>query len=352
MNPSSLIRYLIVLLQALLLLVVTVHAPLHGEMTIKSAPAIVMCGLAVMLLGAPAAALRASFFIGSVAIVDMGALVATTHMSGYLTMSISLGYLFTLLITAHGLPTRHVFGMALLLSFAYGFSIWRVGDAMGEQVLLIPTLFMMAAVFGGKAELTEMERRRLVEEKDKERLDTMSDALTGLPNRAQFIERVWRSVRCAQHNPDFLFAVLFVDLDGFKPINDRLGHKAGDLVLAETAKRLQACLRKGDVVGRYGGDEFILLVDHIAAKADAIRIAERILTKVKAPILVGEGVQVGASIGIAASTNLHERPEDLIRDADLAMYQAKGLGKGRYELSDQIRDTKIKYKLAMDDHAS
>jgi diguanylate cyclase len=104
------------------------------------------------------------------------------------------------------------------------------------------------------------------------------------------------------------------------------------------AKRFQACMRKGDTVGRYGGDEFTLLVNHVTGDADAIRVAERVLTKLKEPIDVGEPVMVGASIGIALSNNLHERSEDLIRDADGAMYRAKAKGKNQYIFSDQALD--------------
>ena len=166
----------------------------------------------------------------------------------------------------------------------------------------------------------------------------MSDALTGLPSRAQFIERVTRSIECARQNGDFQFAVLFIDLDGFKPINDKLGHKAGDAVLQQTAKRLQACLRRGDSIGRYGGDEFTLLINNVSGPYDTTRVAERVLKKLKEPINVGKDVYVGASIGIALSTNLHERAEDLIRDADSAMYRAKGEGKNRFVISDQSLD--------------
>ena len=166
----------------------------------------------------------------------------------------------------------------------------------------------------------------------------MTDALTGLPNRAQFLEQVARAIQCGRADRDIQFAILFIDLDGFKPINDRLGHKAGDAVLRHTAKRFQACMRKGDIVGRYGGDEFTLLVHHVTGPADAIRVAERVLAKLKEPIDVGEPVMVGASIGIALSTNLHERPEDMIRDADGAMYRAKAQGKNQYVVSDQARD--------------
>ena len=165
-----------------------------------------------------------------------------------------------------------------------------------------------------------------------------ADALTGLPNRTQFIEHVWRSIKAAQNN-NILFAILFIDLDGFKPINDGLGHKAGDAVLVEIGRRLRGCLRGADVAARYGGDEFTLLINNIGGQADAIRVAERVLSRVKEPILAGKRVQVGATIGIALSTNVHHSPEDLIRDSDAAMYRAKSQGKGRYEISDQLKDT-------------
>lgn len=186
--------------------------------------------------------------------------------------------------------------------------------------------------------MTQAELRRMAATEEQTRNKSQCDALTGLPNRAQFLEHVARSVQCGQNNREFHFAILFVDLDGFKPINDRLGHRAGDAVLRQTAKVFQGCLRMGDMVGRYGGDEFTFLLNNVKGPSDAIRIAERILTKVQAPINVGESVKVGASIGIALSTNVHERAEDLIRDADGAMYRAKAQGKNCYVISDQGAD--------------
>jgi diguanylate cyclase (GGDEF)-like protein len=190
-------------------------------------------------------------------------------------------------------------------------------------------------VFLSKISIAQAEIRRIADTEEQSRKESMCDALTGLPNRAQFLEKVERSVKCGQHNREFHFAILFVDLDGFKPINDRLGHKAGDAVLRHTAKLFQGCSRKGDLVARYGGDEFTFLINNVKGPTDAIHVAERILAKVEAPINVGEPVKVGASIGIALSTNVHERAEDLIRDADGAMYEAKGKGKNCYVVSDQ-----------------
>jgi diguanylate cyclase (GGDEF)-like protein len=110
------------------------------------------------------------------------------------------------------------------------------------------------------------------------------------------------------------------------------------MVLRHAARKFQACMRKEDIVARYGGDEFTMLIHHVTGPAHAIRVGECVLAKLEKPIDVGEPVMFGASIGIALSTSLHERPEDLIRDADGAMYRAKTQGKNQYVFSDQARD--------------
>jgi len=145
-------------------------------------------------------------------------------------------------------------------------------------------------------------------------------------------------VQYVNYNPSFRFAIMFVDLDGFKPINDRLGHKAGDVVLRHVARLFQSCLREGDVVGRYGGDEFIFLLNQVNHPSDVTEVAERVLARLKAPVDVGQPVTVGASIGIAFHSNMNETGEELIRDADHAMYRAKAQGKNRYVISDHKVD--------------
>ena len=160
------------------------------------------------------------------------------------------------------------------------------------------------------------------------------DALTGLPNRVLFMDRLEQTLERSKRQEDYLFAVLFLDLDRFKVINDSLGHAFGDRLLRAIARRLETCLRPTDTAARLGGDEFTVLLE-ISDISDALRIAERIKRELSLPFnLNGQEVFTGASIGITLNTDDYSDPEDLLRDADLAMYRAKELGKGRYEMFD------------------
>jgi diguanylate cyclase (GGDEF)-like protein/PAS domain S-box-containing protein len=172
----------------------------------------------------------------------------------------------------------------------------------------------------------------------------VTDPLTGLPNRLLFIDRLGRLIKHAKRRKDHLFAVLFLDLDGFKMINDSLGHLVGDQLLLAVSERLEKCLRLTDTVARLGdsftmarlgGDEFTVLLDDLKDLGDARLAADRLM-KVLAPpfILSGKEVFTSASIGIALSSSAYENPEDMLRDADTAMYRAKSLGKARYEVFD------------------
>ena len=159
------------------------------------------------------------------------------------------------------------------------------------------------------------------------------DPLTNIPNRALFMDRLDHALKQAKRQEDYLFAVLFLDLDRFKVINDSLGHTFGDQLLISIAARLATCLRPTDTAARLGGDEFTILLDGIKDISDAIRVAERIQAELKWPFVLGEQeVFTTASIGIALSTIDYDRPEDVLRDADIAMYRAKLFGKARYEI--------------------
>jgi diguanylate cyclase (GGDEF)-like protein len=163
----------------------------------------------------------------------------------------------------------------------------------------------------------------------------MHDPLTGLPNRAFLTEYLDKCVARAERQKDYHFAILFIDLDRFKHVNDRLGHAVGDELLVAVAQRLELCVRKNDVVSRIGGDEFTILLDDIRHVADATRIAEDILEMLSRPILVtGTDLWITPSIGISLSaTGANDAPR-LLRDADMAMYRAKESGRARYEVFD------------------
>ena len=163
----------------------------------------------------------------------------------------------------------------------------------------------------------------------------VSDALTGLPNRILFLDRLGRTFERAKYVDGYRYAVLFLDLDRFKGINDSLGHMMGDQLIVETARRLKGCLHTVDTVARLGGDEFTILLEDVKQVDDATKVADRVEKELSAPfILSGQEIFVTVSIGIALSDRSYERPEDLLRDADIAMYRAKALGKARCELFD------------------
>ena len=175
------------------------------------------------------------------------------------------------------------------------------------------------------------------------------DALTGLPNKDNLFERIQNSIDASQHGLD-LFAVMFIDLDRFKLINDSLGHDCGDLVLREAAKRLKASVRAGDVVARresnatvsrFGGDEFVILIESIPNVKSAESIASRILSAMSNPLTVGgRMLYLSASIGVVTSGGQYTTIDELIRDADIAMYEAKEAGRGCFRSFDSSMRTR------------
>jgi predicted signal transduction protein with EAL and GGDEF domain len=209
--------------------------------------------------------------------------------------------------------------------------------------------------------------QRILRLQDKLIQDARQDPLTRLPNRAFFLDQLVGCVKRAKRRPDYVFAVLFVDIDGFKIVNDSLGHFAGDQLIVQIAERLVSSVRREDVVScsadekgpvrqtgedtlaRMGGDEFTILLVDIRDASDGIRVAERIQQKLEAPFLInGQEVSITASIGIALSATGYSTAEDILHDADTAMYRAKALGKSRYEICDPAMHARAVSRLKLE----
>jgi len=187
-----------------------------------------------------------------------------------------------------------------------------------------------------RVEELEALNRELVESERRLRQLAYADSLTGLNNRALFIDHLNLAVQRALRYEDYRYAVLFIDLDRFKQVNDSLGHTCGDLLLTTVANRLQGGLRRVDVIARLGGDEFAVLIDHVKRPSDPVVVAETVQQQIAAPVeLDGHQVFPTASIGIALGDRRYERAEDVMRDADTAMHRAKKAGRARAELFDR-----------------
>ncbi len=212
-----------------------------------------------------------------------------------------------------------------------------------DEVTLVKAIADQCAIAIHQSKLYQQAQTELIERQRVEaqlRYNAFHDSLTGLPNRALFMDRLQhvmqlsqrRSERCIHILP-YQFAVLFLDLDRFKVVNDSLGHSAGDQLLKLVAKQLQSCIRKGDVVARLSGDEFAILVEDIKNANDAVEVAERIHRELKAPIVLSDSeLFVTVSIGIAIYSDNYSDPSQILRDADIAMYRAKRNQPGRYEI--------------------
>ncbi|HTA63967.1 MAG TPA: EAL domain-containing protein [Xanthomonadaceae bacterium] len=179
--------------------------------------------------------------------------------------------------------------------------------------------------------------------------EVMHDPLTGLPNRSYLLDRINRVLRRLKRDKSRRCALLYLDVDRFKVINDSLGHLAGDTVLKEFAHRMQACVREPDIVGRLSGDEFAILLEDVPIPAAAIKIAQRILDEIGKPLTVaGEVLEPSTSIGIAIGDANYQFADDLLRDADTAMYRAKKMGRRRWVMYDESLQENAVNVLAME----
>jgi diguanylate cyclase (GGDEF)-like protein/PAS domain S-box-containing protein len=227
----------------------------------------------------------------------------------------------------------------LPLRTAQGKMIWSL-------VGVVPTFDEDGKIVGSMSVHTDITERKRAEEQLVH--NAMHDALTGLPNRALFLEHLRRAMG---HSPlrKKTFAVLFLDFDGFKLINDSLGHLEGDMLLKLIARRLESLLRGDDVVARLGGDEFTILLDELTGSKDVLFVVERIKDIFREPFnLGGREVFISASIGIALRDAKYKTPEDMLRDADIAMYRAKSSGKGRHEIFNRAMREEVSNRLRLE----
>jgi diguanylate cyclase (GGDEF)-like protein len=175
------------------------------------------------------------------------------------------------------------------------------------------------------------------------------DRLTGLPNRTLFMDRLGQALLRKRRQSNYLFAVLFLDLDHFKMVNDSLGHLTGDLLLVHVGKRLKESVRADDTVARFGGDEFAILLDNLQDPGDVTRVAEEIRRQLMLPVQIeGHEVFSNCSIGIALGNNAYPGCEEILRDADTAMYRAKDLGRGRFEIFDIEMHARVVERLQLE----
>jgi len=219
--------------------------------------------------------------------------------------------------------------------FLHGEGIWRVLEVIGRNALDDPAVRGIVVNARDVTERKEAESRLLY--------DAFHDKLTRLPNRALMMDRMTQFLRRSRRADAPSFAVLFLDLDRFKVVNDSLGHMVGDQLLIATARRLEKALRPGDTVARIGGDEFAILLDDTSLE-EARLVADRVYRDFQSPFAIdSHEMYVTASIGITMSGAAYRHPEEMLRDADIAMYHAKDSGRARYALfDDSMREAAVR----------
>ncbi len=324
-QPATAMRYNFLQLQTLVTIVLSYqlllspNALITPEVEMLSILGLLLlCGMLMIL---PARLITADWFPGTLAVLDTGITSLLIYFSGNAGSDLYLAYFVIILIVTASRTAMQMTVFLTLVTTIYGFALYReiedTGEVLERHLVRIPLLLIMAIFYRRTAESV--------------RLLTYYDPVTGLPNRRQFVRLLGQQLT-AGASADHRKALLFLDLDGFKLINDTLGHVVGDQLLKAVAARLKQCLRTTDMIARLGPDEFSVLLPSIAGPDIAGRLAQRILDALRPPFtLAGHEVFVTASIGIAMSSSENGDAGSLIKNADAAMYRAKERGKNSYE---------------------
>ncbi|MGF1515387.1 MAG: EAL domain-containing protein [Elainellaceae cyanobacterium] len=225
--------------------------------------------------------------------------------------------------------------------------LYRGRQARYISAVLVPNVDAQGEVHGYYALIHDISNLKRTQQQIVH--DAQHDSLTGLPNRIMLTQQLERAIAYAKQTDHYCCAVLFLDLDRFKVINDSLGHAVGDQLLVAIASRLRACLRETDFVARLGGDEFVILLEEVSDTETVVQIIDCIITDVQMPLTIeGHEVFAGVSVGVVMCSATYKQPTDLIRDADIAMYRAKAQGGNRYEFFDTTMHTRIVKRLALE----
>ncbi len=256
-------------------------------------------------------------------------------------------------------PERHQ-GLTTTINLHNGWSVRTAAPAPAAGILgdsraltLLIGGILLSLMFAALMYIQGTGRMRalsLVAEKTRELShQALHDALTGLPNRALVLDRAEQMLARTARAPGMVAGALFIDVDGFKHVNDNLGHAAGDVLLRAVGERLQASVRDQDTVGRLGGDEFVVLVESSANESTADILADRLIAALRAPVdLPGGATEVSVTVSIGVAVGQYATPDGLLRDADLALYAAKAAGRDRYSLFDASMHADVEGRVALE----
>lgn len=276
------------------------------------------------------------FLVAAIVVaVAHAVLIPTLVLAPLLAVGVALPYAtertLRLLFVAAWLVTVAVAVLSELTSSETALPGWyeaslRAGSLAVAVAVVLVLLWLFRSQLVGALARARLSEKQAIH-------DAKHDTLTGLPNRALLLERLGRALERVREDEGYQFAVLFLDLDRFKNLNDSLGHAVGDLLLIEVSRRLKTCVHPTDAVVRLGGDEFVVLLERVTDAEDVKQVAERLRRELEAPFWLNDReIYSTASMGIVACPNGYHKPEELLRDADTAMYRAKEGGKARHEV--------------------